>query len=172
MIVHRDRFPPHPGHRRAVVAVQPTALEWDREFPYGAAGILLQDGTMVVGDGTCLSHHEILQLSGQTQPEAFRLQIGRAHCWAEIWLEGVDENSPEQEIRQQVIDSYGEPLECIARRVEEAVTRFAPCMATRAIPLGDEQECLLAGDEDFRNAMPRGLVTPDTWPAATLPHSP
>ena len=152
MIVYRDRFPERAGERRTVVAIDPTRAEWDAFFPEGAAGVLCRDGRMIVGDGVCLDHLTLMGLAGvPEEQEAYRLQLYRDRVWAEVWT-NFDEDAylSAEGIRTLVWSEYGEHLDVIEERVRNAASKFMPDAEFRAIPLGDEQQCLLEGDEAFR----------------------
>jgi hypothetical protein len=158
MIVHRDRFIQEPelaDSRRTVVAINPTKAEWDKFFPRGAAGVLLKNGKIVVGDGNMLPHDAILDYAKVPQnQEKYRLQLCRNGAWVELWMTPSewDHHKPdEQEVREYSVKHYGETIEQIEAQLAKAVAPFMGSAPVKAIPLGDEQQPLIAGDEAFVN---------------------
>jgi len=154
-IVHRDRFVQQHNDRRTVIAVNPTKSEWDRHFPRGAAGVLLKNGKIVIGDGNALDHASILSYANiPANQEKYRLQLNRKGAWAEIWLDYPDDNlNPnESEVREDVLKHYGETIEQIEAQLAKAVAPFMGSAPVKAIPLDDDQKPLIAGDQAFVDA--------------------
>ena len=152
-IVYRDRFADSDGER-TVIAVNPTKAEWDKWFPKGAGGVLCKNGAIVVGAGSMLPHDEILNLAKfQPDQEKYRLQLGRHSAFVELWLFNDDWQKPsEDEVKAFCVKRYGETLEQIEAHLKAAVTRFMGAVPVKAIPLGEDQDPLLPGDDAFIRA--------------------
>ena len=99
-----------------------------------------------------LPHDEILNLAKVPQDqEKYRLQLGRGAAFAEIWLtDWTDDTTPtEEEVRAACLKKYGETLEKIETQIKMAVSRFMGDVSVMAIPLGDGQQSLLPGGDEF-----------------------
>ena len=108
-IVHHSR-PSYAGDwMNTVVAINPSKTEfWSLNFRQGkdgpadtpsAAGVILADGTLVVGTGHALSHETICELAGlDINYEWMRLQIYGGVVVGEIWLSDNTGESVEEVI--------------------------------------------------------------------------
>jgi hypothetical protein len=77
------------------IAINPTRQEWAVNFPNGAAGVYMQDGTLVVGEGPALDHISLVQMASlDAAHEKYRLQI-RDAIYVELWEEGLAEDDEE-----------------------------------------------------------------------------
>jgi hypothetical protein len=74
------------------IAINPSRQEWAINFPEGAAGVYMQDGTLVVGNGPALDHISLVQMASlEPDHEKYRLQIMDA-IYVELWEEGLGED--------------------------------------------------------------------------------
>jgi hypothetical protein len=154
-IVHADPFVQHGHTRRTIIAINPSRQCWEAAFPRGAAGVLLMDGQIVVGDGDCLAHDTVLDLASiDRDMEEFRLQMYSGMAVAEIWLEdAAGLMDCDEQVHEAVRNRYGRGLDEIEAKVRRAVERFMPDAAVRAIPKDmDGTEPLLASDREFLEA--------------------
>ena len=138
------------------MAINPTKSEWNAQFPRGAAGVLLTDGRIVVGDGNMLAHNVILDYAKVDQNlEKYRLQICRNIAWVELWIndeavEAMNNPPTEQEVREAAFKQYGETLEQIQAQLQKAVAPFMGQVEVRAVPLDYiDQEPLIERDKAF-----------------------
>ena len=154
-LVYRDTMA-KPGGDGRIVAVNPTKVEWDHWFPNGAGGVLCKNGMIAIGAGSLLPHDQILELAKiAPAQEKYRLQLGRGAAFVELWLFNDDwaETPPsEAEVKAFCVEKYGESLEQIEAQLRAAVTPFMGNVPVKAIPLGDDQSPLLAGDDAFISA--------------------
>jgi hypothetical protein len=153
-IVYQDRILNPGDNRKTVICLAPTKAEWNARYPQGAAGVLMKDGQIVIGDGCCLAHDVICDHAGlDIHNEAYRLQMSRTHCYGEIWMtDGDYEGMSDDDIRLAVQEQYGEPLEAMTAKIAAAVQRFMGPVQVRAIPLGEDQKPLMADDVAFVDA--------------------
>jgi hypothetical protein len=153
-VVFRDRFIQQGNTRLTVVAIDPSPSCWESNFPSGAAGVLLKDGRIVVGDGNCLSHSDILHHAWiSDDDELYRLQIFNGAAFAEVWLDGDlfdDDDVSVEDVHAAVMQEYGETIDRIAERVAVAVRRFWPEAVVRAIPVSNfDQQPYLQEDREW-----------------------
>jgi hypothetical protein len=92
------------GPQGGVFALNPTRREWVANFAErGAAGVVLSDGSLAVGDAPALDHPSILlALSIPVTMERYRLQIFNQRIVVELWDE-LDE--PEGDITDDQIEA-------------------------------------------------------------------
>jgi hypothetical protein len=134
-IVHVDRVHGH------VIAVNPTRTEfWSQRFlsrgdrgsdTPNAAGVLMQDGTVAIGNGSLLAHHDICDMAGlDIMDEKFRLQMYDGKVFVELWLHepegdnGVTHTDSLEQKIAQAEKQYEMPVEDIRKLVFERTTRF------------------------------------------------
>jgi hypothetical protein len=128
---------PIEGHRKPVVVVNPTKTEfWSVNFRESeganpsAAGVILKDGTVVVGDGSCLAHDVICAYAGlDIENEKYRLQIWDGVVMAELWVseEGdVDSTATIEEKIAAVESQFGLTVDEIKAELVAATSRFVP----------------------------------------------
>lgn len=144
-IVHRDTVKLNPGDwLSTVVAVNPTKGEfWSANFRQGkgdelepypsAAGLILTDGTVLVGTGHSMAHHDLCDLSGHDiDNELFRLQIYDQKVDVELWLpegNGDGEVMVEDSLEDKIAAAEkmtGMTLEEIKTKVASHTERFVP----------------------------------------------
>jgi hypothetical protein len=133
-IVHVDRLHGH------IIALNPTHTEFrsqrflSRDRPNSAhngtpsaAGVLMQNGNVVIGNGSCLAHDDICDMAGlDIMDEKFRLQIYDGKVFVELWLNEDDvthTDSLEEKIAQAE-KQYEMPVEDIRKLVFDKTTRF------------------------------------------------
>lgn len=151
-IVYQDKFVKTNYTKKTIIAINPTRSEWIGRFPEGAGGVLMKDGTIVIGDGNALDHATICEMAGlDVRNEAFRLQLYLTGAYAEIWLndEDVETPPPFDLIEQRVVEQYGETLVSITNKVKTAVHRFMGNVPVRAIPLNADQDAFSPQDQSF-----------------------
>ena len=140
-IVHRDTIKySSEDWKNTVVAINPTKAEfWSEnfrqakngastEFP-SAAGVFMQNGTIVVGDGHSLSHEDICDCAGlDINDEKFRLQIYNEKVYVEIWIsEDLAENdSPLEQKIEAAQKTTGMDIREIKSLVASKTSRFVP----------------------------------------------
>lgn len=126
--------------QKTVVCINPSKSEfWSNNFRQtkegavaetpSAAGVLLKDGNIVVGDGHSLSHEDICNIAGlEIDNELFRLQIWKGKVLIEIWVDeerATSKSSLDEKIKAAE-EQYGMSLEDMRTIVARATTRFVP----------------------------------------------
>lgn len=139
-IVHRDTTRLNPDDwLNTVVAINPTKSEfWSANFRQGknglqdkpdAAGVILNDGTVVVGTGHSLSHEDICSYAGlDIANEWVRLQIYNGEVRVEIWIEEdmASSNDPKDKIIAAAEEQTGMTIDEIKQKVGSLTSRFVP----------------------------------------------
>jgi hypothetical protein len=139
-IMYRDRIKHDQSDwMTTVVAVNPTKSEfWSENFRQGkngvettpsAAGVILKDGTVVVGTGHSLAHDVICDYAGlNIDDELFRLQIYDGKVYVEIWipeeLATSDDSLDDKIIAAE--KTTGMSIEQIKQKVSSLTARFVP----------------------------------------------
>lgn len=128
---------------KTAVAVNPSRSEfWSNHFRQtksgepsempSAAGVLMRDGTLVVGTGHCLSHSDICGYAGLDEDqEKFRLQIWDGKVMAELWLPdsdegGVDSSATLEEKIAATEKLFGTTINEIKTELSQATARIVP----------------------------------------------
>jgi hypothetical protein len=147
-IVHRDTVRRNPGDwLNTVVAINPTKSEfWSANFRQtktgemaespSAAGVILKDGTVVVGEGHALSHEEICDIAGlDINQEMFRIQIHGGKVCVELWLseDEVDNKSSTEEKIAAAVKMQKMSIDEIKTHVRNLVSRFVPGWEVRCL---------------------------------------
>jgi hypothetical protein len=150
-IVHRDTIKRNQtDYMNTVVAIDPTHSEfWSENFRMeengfsdepSAAGVLLKNGTIVVGTGHCLAHDDVCSLAGlDIEEEEFRLQIFHGAVRVEIWLNDGDYPTPEAKIAQAEKQT-GLTIEQIKAKVAAKTSRFVPGWPVICMILPEDME--------------------------------
>lgn len=138
-IVHRDTRKHHPDYwLNTVIAVNPSKSEfWSSNFRQGkdgeketptAAGVILDDGTVIVGIGHLLSHDVICDLAGfDINDEWVRLQIHDGKVYVEIWLgDEVTWSDPIEKKISAAEKLYEMSIDDIKKKVSQITSRFVP----------------------------------------------
>ena len=151
-VIRIDAF--NAGDKAFVGCIQPSKLEWQHNFPKGAAGVYLTDGRIIVGDGSCLDHQSLMDnLSIDNSLEMFRLQLGHTKGFVELWIDEEYEATPEGVAAGVAHRYYGHTLEQISTMVTAACQRFYSGYQCRAIAKSDAfLEGGLDGDEAWMDS--------------------
>ena len=75
------------------VAINPTKREFIANFAtHGAAGVLTDDGLLVVGNGAVLDHLSLMRMASiDADTEKYRLQIYAGRVEVELWDDDIDD---------------------------------------------------------------------------------
>lgn len=157
-IVYRDTL----KHNRddwlnTVIAINPTKSEfWSANFRQSmssidkttlsdtpsAAGVILKNGTVVVGIGHVLDHSTICELAGvNVTDEWMRIQIYDSKVYAEIWIP-EDWATSDDSLEKKILAAEklkGMSIDEIKQKISKITSRFVP---------GWEVVCLLWTEGD------------------------
>ncbi len=138
-IVHRDTLKLNAGDwLDTVVATNPTKSEFfsrhfmqpnkDGNIPLlpSAAGVVLKNGDIVIGEGHSLSHEDICHYAGlDINDELYRLQIADKKVIVELWLDDTENSSDLSDKISEAEIKYNN-LDEIRSIVGKATARFIP----------------------------------------------
>lgn len=141
--------------KRTVVAINPTRAEWVNMFPNGAAGVMLRDGRILVGDGNLLDHSSIMDYADiPHRMELCRLQMHSSRgLFAELWIPDELEESSEEEIISALETDLNMTLGELEDKIKKAVRPFMGDVPVEVIPIYYNLNFLLPYQEIFRDEL-------------------
>lgn len=162
-IVYKDRFVQAHNTGKTIVLVNPTKAEWEmlgKEYPRGAAGVIMKNGDFIVGNGDATSHEDLCNHANMNiRNEYARVQLSRTAAYLELWSDTFSEWSsyeqktplpPFDAVQIEVLANYGKTLEELEQLLKKKVSKFMGDVPVMAIPMDyDGQQSLIPGGDEF-----------------------